>query len=135
MTNEEKMAALLADVQKILDPLKGKDANALQVSKEIGKLFAEEKMKGLRVVKRFRVKFTADQWKLLSEAKTKEARVARRKAVVAINAALTKLLNAEVDAAEIKETMIKVLQSHKDVGAYNKTAEALLDEVIKVYTA
>jgi len=31
--------------------------------------------------------------------------------------------------------MITVLQSHKDVGAYNKNAEALLDEVIKVYTA
>ena len=135
MTNEEKMAALLADVQKILDPLKGKDEKALQVSKEIGKLFAEEKMKGLRVVKKFRVKFTADQWKLLSEAKTKEARVARRKAVVAINAALTKLLNGEVEPTEIKSTMITVLQHHKDVGAYNKTAEALLDEVIKVYTA
>jgi hypothetical protein len=132
MTNEEKMAKLLADVQGVLGSIKG-DERATQVLKEIKKLNAEEKMKGLKVVRRYRVKFTAGQWHLLSEANTKEAKQARRKAVVEINAALSKLLNAEAEPEDIKAAMIEVLKHHKSVGAYNKDAEALLNEAIKVY--
>lgn len=132
MTNEEKMAKLLADVQGVLGTLKG-DERATQVLKEIKKLNAEEKMKGLKVTRRYRVKFTASQWHLLSEANTKEAKLARRKAVVAINAALAKLLNAEVDPEDLVPTMVEVLKAHKNVGAFNKDAESLLIEVAKIY--
>lgn len=132
MTNEEKMAKLLADVQGVLGNIKG-DARATHVLKEIQKLNSEEKMKGLRVTRRYKVKFSAGQWHLLSEAKTKEAKQARRKAVVEINSALAKLLNAEAEPDQIKAAMIEVLKHHKSVGAHNKDSEALLDAVLKVY--
>lgn len=132
MTNEEKMAKLLADVQGVLGTLKGDD-RATKVLNEIKKLSAEEKMKGLKIVRRYRVKFTAAQWHLLAEGNNKDSKQARRKAVVEINAALAKLLNAEADVADIKPTMLEVLKHHKAVGAYNKDSEALIDEVVKVY--
>jgi hypothetical protein len=132
MTSEEKMMKMLADVQGVLSTLKG-DERATKVLKEIQKLNSEEKMKGLRVSRRYKVKFSATQWRLLSEASTKEAKQARRKAVVEINAALAKLLNAEAEPDQIKAAMIEVLKHHKSVGAHNKDAEALIDAVLKVY--
>jgi hypothetical protein len=128
--HDEKMAALLAEVAKVLEPLKSKDATAAKVAKEVAKMVQEDKIRGFKVMKRFRVKFTPSQLMLLDGKGPKD----RKAAAAKVNSSLTKLLNSDVEPTEVRDTMVKVLQSMKEIGAWNKHSEALLDQVIEAYT-
>lgn len=123
MTNEEKMARLLADVQGVLAKVGG-DA-ATKVLSDITKLKEEQKMRGLRVVHRYRVKFTSAQW-MISEENGK----ARRKCAAEINSTLAKLLNSGTDASEIALQMKPVFEANK---AASQAANALLQDVLAIY--
>lgn len=123
MTNDEKMNRLLADVQAVLAGVGGDKAK--KVMGDITKLNEEQKMRGFRVVHRYRVKFTSSQW-MISEENGK----ARRKCVAEINSTLAKLLNAGTDASEISLQMKPVFDANKADAA---TAQALLKNVLDVY--
>ena len=58
---DEKMAALLAEVQKILEPMKGKDAAAAKVAKEVDRMIKEDELRGFKVIRKFRARFTPGQ--------------------------------------------------------------------------
>lgn len=130
VVTDDKLAALLAEVQKILDPIKAKDAGAAKVAKEVAKMIQEPELRGLRVTKRYKVKFTAGQLMLADGKGPKE----RRAAVVKINSSLTKLMNADCEPAEIFTTMAAVLESLKSVEAKNKDSEALIKKAVEIYT-
>lgn len=126
---EEKMAALLAEVQKVLEPIKAKDANAAKVAKEVAKMMEQPELRGFRVVRRYKVKFTAAQLMLADGKGPKE----RRAAVVKINSSLAKLMNADCEPSEIVPTMNAVLDSLKSVEARNKDSEALIKKAVEIY--
>jgi len=127
---DDKMAALLAEVQKVLDPLRSKDAGAAKVAKEVAKMMEGPELRGFRVVRRYRAKFTAGQLMLADGKGAKE----RRAAVVKINSSLTKLMNAECEPGEIITTMNSVLDSLKGVEARNKDSEALIKKAVEIYS-
>jgi hypothetical protein len=126
---DEKMAALLAEVQKVLEPMKAKDAGAAKVAKELAKMIEEPELRGFRVVRRYKVKFTAGQLMLADGKGLKE----RRAAVVKINSSLAKLMNADCEPSEIITTMNSVLDSLKSVEARNKNSEALVKKAVEIY--
>ena len=128
--HDEKMAALLAEVAKVLEPLAAKDAAAAKIAKEVGKMVKEDKVRGFKVTKRYRVKFSPGQLMLLDGKGPKDRRVAAAK----VNTSLSKLLNSDVEPTEVRDTMVKVLGSMKEIGAWNKHSEALVDQVLEVYT-
>lgn len=128
--NEEKLAALLNEVQKILEPIKAKDAAAAKVAKEVEKMIEQPELRGFRVVRRFKVKFTAGQL-MLSDGKGPKD---RRAAVVKINSSLAKLMNADCEPAEIIPTMNAVLDSLKSFDARNKDSESLIKKAVEIYS-
>jgi hypothetical protein len=130
IASEAKLAALLAEVQKVLEPIKSKDAGAAKISKEVAKMIEEPELRGFRVIRRFRVKFTAAQL-MLADGK---GQADRRAAVVKINTSLSKLMNADCEPAEIISTMNTVLDSLKSVEARNKDAEALIKKAVEIYS-
>jgi hypothetical protein len=129
VVSEAKMTALLEEVQKILDPLRSKDAGAAKVAKEVAKMIEGPELRGFRVVRRYKVKFTAGQLMLADGKGPKD----RRAAVVKINSSLAKLMNAECEPGEITTTMMTVLDSLKSVEAKNKDSEALIKKAVEIY--
>jgi hypothetical protein len=129
VVSEAKMTALLEEVQKILDPLRSKDAGAAKVAKEVAKMIEGPELRGFRVVRRYKIKFTAGQLMLADGKGPKD----RRAAVVKINSSLTKLMNAECEPGEITTTMMTVLDSLKSVEAKNKDSEALIKKAVEIY--
>ena len=129
VVSEAKMTALLEEVQKILDPLRSKDAGAAKVAKEVAKMIEGPELRGFRVVRRYKIKFTAGQLMLADGKGPKD----RRAAVVKINSSLTKLMNADCEPGEITTTMMTVLDSLKSVEAKNKDSEALIKKAVEIY--
>jgi hypothetical protein len=86
-------------------------------------------LRGLRVTKRFKVKFTSGQLMLSDGKGPKE----RRAAIVKINSSLAKMMNADCEPAEITATMSTVLDSLKAVDAKNKDSEALIKKAVEIY--
>lgn len=123
------MASLLADIQKVLDPLKSKDAGAAKASKEIAKMIEGPELRGFRVVRRYKIKFTAGQLMLADGKGPNE----RRAAVVKVNSSLAKLMNADCEPGEVISTMTAVLDSLKSVEARNKDSEALIKKAVEIY--
>lgn len=129
VVSEAKMTALLEEVQKILDPLRSKDAGAAKVAKEVAKMIEGPELRGFRVVRRYKIKFTAAQLMLADGKGPKD----RRAAVVKINSSMAKLMNAECEPGEIITTMNAVLDSLKSVEAKNKDSEALIKKAVEIY--
>lgn len=127
--SEEKLAALLAEVQKVLEPIKSKDAAAAKVAQEVAKMMEQPELRGFRVVRRYKVKFTAAQLMLADGKGPKD----RRAAIVKINSSLAKLMNADCEPNEIIATMNSVLDSLKSVEARNKDSEALIKKAVAIY--
>lgn len=130
ISTEDKMAALLAEVQKVLEPIKGKDASAAKIAKEVAKMIEQPELRGFRTIRRYKVKFTAGQLMLADGKGPKE----RKAAVAKINSSLAKLMNADCEPAEIITLMTTVLDSLKSVEAKNKDSEALIKKAVEIYS-
>jgi len=126
---DEKMAALLAEVQKILEPMKGKDAAAAKVAKEVDRMIKEDELRGFKVIRKFRARFTPGQLMLGDGKGPKD----RRAAAVKINSSLTKLMNADCEPDEVITTMNSVLDSLKSVEARNPDSEAMIKKAVAIY--
>lgn len=128
-TVDEKMAALLAEVQKVLEPMKGKDAAAAKVAKEVDRMIKEDELRGFKVIRKFRARFTPGQLMLADGKGPKE----RRAAAVKINSSLTKLMNADCEPDEVITTMNSVLDALKSVEARNPDAESVIKKAVAIY--
>ena len=126
---DEKMAALLAEVQKVLDPIKAKDAAAAKVAKEVERMIKEDELRGFKVIRKFRARFTPGQLMLGDGKGPKE----RRAAAVKINSSITKLMNADCEPDEVIKTMHSVLDSLKADEARNPDSESLLKKAVAIY--
>ena len=127
---DEKMAALLAEVQRVLEPIKSKDAAAAKVAKEVDRMIKDDELRGFKVIRKFRVRFTPAQLMLADGKGPKE----RKAAAAKINSSLTKLMNADCEPEEVVTTMASVLDSLKSVEARNKDSESMIKKAVAIYS-